>query len=669
MSVPPSTTTSLKHTIAPNSTLATTSSSNQSGSNDFVKKLFLMLQEDSYKNIVKWTQNGDSFVVINTNNFTKDILPRHFKHSNFASFVRQLNKYDFHKVKIPNEAKSSYPYGEDAWEFKHPDFRINDRESLDNIKRKGPTTKKTGGASPSSSNNGSKPTSAAIKKNPSLSEVNVETAANDSTRVPLPQSSHPASNHNYIQLSQSQNHLREQVDALKESNQVLSQENAVLQKKYKTLVDHIVSINSFNERYYRSMSLLINVLLQSGIKIPPLDFPPPNALGPGPFTHPDPNASMSTANHLGSLSATSLPSISQHLQSQSPRIPPHLQSPVVSTQSMQPSGGASTMGMTQPIPSHLVGASQQPSQPAVLNNNRSLSIPSGRPPQTAYSATSPISGLATLSRSSSVTQANQAFLPTKSANQTLDRTQSMDDVHQGPPPRGSNSGQTLDQQPPHLHRHQQHQHQHQHQQHQHQHQHQQHHENHQQSLSSSSQTNPGTAPEDYVHASPANNKPLSPLTSSSASPKTNVLPQTSTTSIANPKFHVLLVEDDNVCIQLCRKFLVKYGCQVTVVTDGLNAISTVENTKYDLVLMDIVMPNLDGATATSVIRSFDTKTPIIAMTGNIEDNDLVTYLQNGMSDILAKPFTKDDLYSILAKHLLKDGDESEEPMNKKSRLE
>ena len=80
-----------------------------------------------------------------------------------------------------------------------------------------------------------------------------------------------------------------------------------------------------------------------------------------------------------------------------------------------------------------------------------------------------------------------------------------------------------------------------------------------------------------------------------------------TTSVPNPKFHVLLVEDDNVCIQLCRKFLVKYGCLVTVVTDGLNAISTVEHTKYDLVLMDIVMPNLDGATATSVIRSFDTK--------------------------------------------------------------
>ncbi|GAV28436.1 hypothetical protein PMKS-001907 [Pichia membranifaciens] len=114
--------------------------------------------------------------------------------------------------------------------------------------------------------------------------------------------------------------------------------------------------------------------------------------------------------------------------------------------------------------------------------------------------------------------------------------------------------------------------------------------------------------------------------------------------------HVLLVEDDDVCIQLCRKFLMKYGCTVVVVTDGLSAISAVEQVKFDLVLMDIVMPNLDGASATSVIRSFDKDTPIIAMTGNYQRNDLVTYLNHGMTDILAKPFTKDDLYMILEKH-------------------
>ncbi|PYH46836.1 putative stress response transcription factor SrrA/Skn7 [Aspergillus saccharolyticus JOP 1030-1] len=101
-----------------------------------------MLEDPSYAEIVRWGDEGDSFVVLECEKFTKTILPKHFKHSNFASFVRQLNKYDFHKVRQNNEENGQSPYGANAWEFKHPEFRANSKESLDNIRRKAPAPRK-----------------------------------------------------------------------------------------------------------------------------------------------------------------------------------------------------------------------------------------------------------------------------------------------------------------------------------------------------------------------------------------------------------------------------------------------------------------------------------------------------------------------------------------------
>lgn len=101
--------------------------------------------------------------------------------------------------------------------------------------------------------------------------------------------------------------------------------------------------------------------------------------------------------------------------------------------------------------------------------------------------------------------------------------------------------------------------------------------------------------------------------------------------------------------------------------------------KYDLVLMDIIMPNLDGVSACHLIRQFD-HTPIIAMTSNIRSDDISMYFQHGtlllcrparltnqetgMNDVLPKPFTKEGLLNMLEKHLghLKQMPDGMEPM-------
>lgn len=511
---------------APTATTST-SSSNQSGSNDFVKKLFQMLQEVNYKDVVTWTTNGDSFVVLNTNEFTKEILPRHFKHSNFASFVRQLNKYDFHKVKIPNEEKQNYKYGEDAWEFKHPDFRINDRESLENIKRKGPTTKKGQGSSSNGGNN--------VQYQGGLDRSNGGGSGMAETDYGVVQ-------HQFQQLN-------EEVRSLRQENKALFQEINILQTKYKAVVDNIIGLKSFDERYSRSMGILVNCLTQAGIKLPLLDFPNPNLI--------------------------------------------HLQQPITQTQlqlATQPQPA------TQSQSSNLQAQSQQGRPPAQPHLKAHTQVPV-QPGQPGHSHTN--------SLGQADARYDTGYSPMLPHHQQHPAQPNDDSkLHDTKTAQKRDLAVAVQVAP-----------------------------------GASNTTGPGSS---AVARSTRDN-------STSASPEH---PQVTTTNLQNPKFHVLLVEDDNVCIQLCRKFLVKYGCQVTVATDGLNAILTVEHTRYDLVLMDIVMPNLDGATATSVIRSFDTKTPIIAMTGNIEEYDLVTYLENGMSDILAKPFTREDLYNMLSKHLL-----------------
>lgn len=133
---------------------------------------------------------------------------------------------------------------------------------------------------------------------------------------------------------------------------------------------------------------------------------------------------------------------------------------------------------------------------------------------------------------------------------------------------------------------------------------------------------------------------------------------------------VLLVEDDAVSRKLSSKFLQVFGCTIDVAVDGVGAVNKMNFEKYDLVLMvrlflrvsfrviyrtrfirfhpqDIVMPKLDGVSATNLIRQFDHMTPIISMTSNSKPNEVMTYYHSGMNDILPKPFTKEGLLEML----------------------
>ena len=78
--------------------------------------------------------------------------------------------------------------------------------------------------------------------------------------------------------------------------------------------------------------------------------------------------------------------------------------------------------------------------------------------------------------------------------------------------------------------------------------------------------------------------------------------------------------------------------------DGLEAVNKMNSgAKYDLVLMDIIMPNLDGVSATHLIRQFD-NTPIVAMTSNIRSDDISMYFQHGTTYSLSKSRSLADMF-------------------------
>ena len=136
------------------------------------------------------------------------------------------------------------------------------------------------------------------------------------------------------------------------------------------------------------------------------------------------------------------------------------------------------------------------------------------------------------------------------------------------------------------------------------------------------------------------------------------------------KPHILLVEDDKTCARIGSKFLTNMDGVVETARDGLEAVEKVNRDaeRFDLIFMDIIMPNLDGVSATAMIRMVAPQIPIVAMTSNIRQEDIQTYFQfgkqhapksthlhtnphPGMNDVLAKPFTRDGMVRILRKHL------------------
>ncbi|MBF0627569.1 MAG: response regulator [Magnetococcales bacterium] len=115
--------------------------------------------------------------------------------------------------------------------------------------------------------------------------------------------------------------------------------------------------------------------------------------------------------------------------------------------------------------------------------------------------------------------------------------------------------------------------------------------------------------------------------------------------------HLLLVEDNELNQEVAKGILAMVGCRIEVAVNGVEALKKVQSTRYDLVLMDVQMPVMDGFEATRRIRQElkMTALPIIAMTANAMSGDRELCLQAGMNDYVTKPIEPRLLYDTLLK--------------------
>lgn len=122
------------------------------------------------------------------------------------------------------------------------------------------------------------------------------------------------------------------------------------------------------------------------------------------------------------------------------------------------------------------------------------------------------------------------------------------------------------------------------------------------------------------------------------------------------KGHILLAEDNGDNQKLFSIFIHRIGAEVTIVGNGELAVNAALTGNFDLVLMDMQMPVMNGLDATKSLRDKNYKGPIVALTGNVMDEDKIKYKEAGCNGFLSKPVDRNLFNHVISKYLKK-GDE------------
>lgn len=118
---------------------------------------------------------------------------------------------------------------------------------------------------------------------------------------------------------------------------------------------------------------------------------------------------------------------------------------------------------------------------------------------------------------------------------------------------------------------------------------------------------------------------------------------------------ILVAEDYALNQELIETMLKMHGCEVDIADNGEEALEMLAEESYDLMMMDIMMPVLDGYDTAKKIREKEKGTgkhmPIVAVTANAQAGDKEKCLAAGMDDYISKPFKKEDIERVLSEYL------------------
>jgi PAS domain S-box-containing protein len=118
-----------------------------------------------------------------------------------------------------------------------------------------------------------------------------------------------------------------------------------------------------------------------------------------------------------------------------------------------------------------------------------------------------------------------------------------------------------------------------------------------------------------------------------------------------PGTRVLIAEDHPVNMSIAKRFLQKWGIEVTEAVNGKEAVEQFKKGTFDLLLIDLEMPEMDGVTAMREIRKLNPEIPVIAFTAAVYDNMQADLLQKGFVDFIPKPFRPEVLHDKIAYHI------------------